>query len=271
MIAFSSEPKTRNIIDLSTQKVINCSNSGQFWYSNRYFKKCDSHEILCELLGTKLANMYELKSAQYEIAIAFRKKNIIYGVISDNVATAENKLFDLNVLRNKLKKGSFLDREGYINLIRSSYSNAADFEKFVKEYLKIVVIDYYMNQVDRCCENLPLFLTSKGVELAPILDYSAALDCDDEYTYHHDDDWYMNDVYHYENVLSKIDFPGKKMDELIEKYPFFKEYLLKLYDIDTFKIINDLYNEYGLNFYNINRYKAYDEKKKEHLKLVLKK
>lgn len=271
MITFFSEPKSNNIIDLSTQKVISCSNNGQFWYNNRFFKTCDPHEILCELLGTRLANIFGLDSAQYEIALAIRNKNKYYGVISDNVSSAENKLYDLNILRNKFKKGLSLNRQGYINMIMTSCKKNETFEKFVKEYFKIVVIDYYMNQVDRCTANFPLFIKEDGIELAPIFDYSASLDCDDDYTYKKNNDWYNNEVYHYENVLSKIDFPGDKYNELIEKYPFLKEYLLHLYEIDVFSIISEICNESQLNIYNINRYKAYDYNKKEHLKKLLKK
>lgn len=204
-----------------------------------------------ELIGTYLANILELDTIKYIIA----KTKDNYGIASKNFKTKENKYYTFN---------DFIDIEtnNKIDMLKL-FTTEENYEKLLKQILKLLALDTYMLQKDRCNINLQFKqnIKTKEISLAPIYDYANCDLC-------------VTDKYLTKNILLNI--TKENFKTLIQKYPQYKEYILVLLEQNLSRIWEQICIDYKLNqdcyMYNkVNEYyKLKDYNQKKYLKELIK-
>ena len=213
--------------------VMECWDS---WYSKDnklYFFKnfYDVHEQDCtyrfinELIGVKLAEYLKLDSIKYNIAKADKE----YGLASLNFHNRDNNYYfvrDLYLPLNSFNMKN-LDR------IRTRCRDNNNHQELVKEILKAVAIDIYMNQKDRTYSNIQFRKDKNGLHYAPAYDFEESFINPRETTY--------------ESGLLRIDTNSRRA---YENYPLLKIYLERLFDVRITDTLEEIEDDYSINIPN---------------------
>lgn len=220
------------------------------WY---YFKRDIEYGIYPftiseELIGTYLANILNLETIKYEIA---KSKNS-YGIVSKNFKTIDNNYYTFYDL---------IDIETNDNIdILKLLTTKENYQILLDQILKLLALDTYMLQQDRCNINLQFKQNkkTKELQLAPIYDYA---NCNLN----------VKNKYLTKNVLFSV--TEDNINKLIENHPKYKEYLNILLNNSLIKIWNQICIDYKLNMdcFTYSKVKDYYELKEENQKRYLKK
>jgi hypothetical protein len=268
-VLYSHDSVFKYDININQQFYSDISHRGWTIDGQYFYKKCSREECLNELLGMHLAKLIELKTAEYTPAVAIKKNKVVSsGVVSKDITGGVTKFYTIKEICDEYKLHlKNINLEKFKNLFLTDNS----WDYFMRDFLKLIAVDYYMSQVDRSKTNLPLFKTNEGFALAPIYDYSAAMGTRINYIYNYKNNIIenINTSYVYGNALTIISFPSDEFYKLIEKYPEFKSDLKKIYEANILEMVQDIINESGLCNINLDFIKKYDEAKKKKLSLIL--
>lgn len=249
--------KKGNIIDITSSKLeYYCS---KMYYKNGiwYYAKKDldykkyPYTIPEELMGTYLSNELNLKTIKYEIA----RINEEYVIVSKNFKNKKNTYYTFNDLVD-------IDINDNIDILKI-FTSKENYEVLLDQILKLLALDTYMLQQDRCNVNLQFVQNNqtKEILLAPIYDYANTLIA-------------PIDAYLTKNILKKI--TKQNIIELIKKYPKYQEYLNILLDKNMKQIWEKICIDYKLNMncytYDMvsNYYELKDENQKKYMKQLIK-
>lgn len=220
------------------------------WY---YFKKDIEYgfypfTISEELIGTYLANILDLETVKYEIA---KTKNN-YGIASQNFKTTDNNYYTFYDLVD-------IEINDNIDILKLLITKE-NYQILLDQILKLLALDTYMLQQDRCNINLQFKqnIKTKELQLAPIYDYA---NCNSN----------VKDTYITKNVLFNV--TDDNINELVERYPKYKEYISILLSHSLKQIWEQICIDYKLNMdcFTYDRVKDYYELKEENQKRYLKK
>lgn len=220
------------------------------WY---YFKKDIEYgfypfTISEELIGTYLANILDLETVKYEIA---KTKNN-YGIASQNFKTNENNYYTFYDLVD-------IEINDNIDILKLLITKE-NYQILLNQMVKLLALDTYMLQQDRCNINLQFKqnIKTKELQFAPIYDYA---NCNSN----------VKDIYITKNVLFNV--TEKNINELVERYPKYKEYISILLSHSLKQIWEQICIDYKLNMdcFTYDRVKDYYELKEENQKRYLKK
>ena len=220
------------------------------WY---YFKKDIEYgfypfTISEELIGTYLANILDLETVKYEIA---KTKNN-YGIASQNFKTTDNNYYTFYDLVD-------IEINDNIDILKLLITKE-NYQILLDQIFKLLALDTYMLQQDRCNINLQFKqnIKTKELQLAPIYDYA---NCNSN----------VKDTYITKNVLFNV--TEGNINELVERYPKYKEYISILLSHSLKQIWEQICIDYKLNMdcFTYDRVKDYYELKEENQKRYLKK
>ncbi len=162
--------------------------------TDRGFKN-GTREDLGEFITCKVAKQVNVKVVDCELAKFYEDEGSIDGVILDNYVKSEN-VFDLNLekfIYDAQEKLDYLNIQRYdtsVSLVlellntqhyRIKYNlEDKDLEKIREDLIKIVILDYYLGQVDRDFSNMSFLVTThldnyKTLEVAPMFDNGLTL------------------------------------------------------------------------------------------------
>lgn len=134
------------------------------WY---FWKYVDDYQLLNELIGSFLAKLIDLDTAEYIPGISSTDKLV---VISKNFREPNIKYF----MSNKFFKEAPLTYSEYLSKINYNTESLKSLDKLLlKQLLKVCILDLYMGQYDRHSGNL-MFKINNISSLAPIYDYSCS-------------------------------------------------------------------------------------------------
>ena len=248
------ENKKNSIIDimpnLSRKYYSKMYYKNGIWY---YFKKDIEYgfypfTISEELIGTYLANILDLETVKYEIA---KTKNN-YGIASQNFKTTDNNYYTFYDLVD-------IEINDNIDILKLLITKE-NYQILLDQILKLLALDTYMLQQDRCNINLQFKqnIKTKELQLAPIYDYA---NCNSN----------VKDTYITKNVLFNV--TDDNINELVERYPKYKEYISILLSHSLKQIWEQICIDYKLNMdcFTYDRVKDYYELKEENQKRYLKK
>ena len=248
------ENKKNSIIDimpnLSRKYYSKMYYKNGIWY---YFKKDIEYgfypfTISEELIGTYLANILDLETVKYEIA---KTKNN-YGIASQNFKTTDNNYYTFYDLVD-------IEINDNIDILKLLITKE-NYQILLDQILKLLALDTYMLQQDRCNINLQFKqnIKTKELQLAPIYDYA---NCNLN----------VKDTYITKNVLFNV--TDDNINELVERYPKYKEYISILLSHSLKQIWEQICIDYKLNMdcFTYDRVKDYYELKEENQKRYLKK
>jgi len=191
------------------------------WYFFKDFGYSDQSvfesKLINELIGEYLANRLGLDTVHYELArINTQSDRELIGLASENFIQKRNKyLFirDMDISVNYANTNN-------LNRLRHICPNEENYKELLDEIYKLVALDIYMSQEDRCEQNIQFRKHKKNLHLAPIYDY--------EYSF--------NDPY---DLRYGSCILGINVDDL-DSYPKIKEGLDKLFSLDMKDIIEDI-------------------------------
>ena len=203
---YITENKKNSIIDimpnLARKYYSKMYYKNGIWY---YFKKDIEYgfypfTISEELIGTYLANILDLETVKYEIA---KTKNN-YGIASHNFKKTDNNYYKFNDLVD-------IEINDNIDILKLLITKE-NYQILLDQILKLLALDTYMLQQDRCNINLQFKqnIKTKELQLAPIYDYA---NCNSN----------VKDTYITKNVLFNV--TEGNINELVERYPKYKEYI----------------------------------------------
>lgn len=250
---YISDNKKENIIDIispsSKRYYSKMYYQNNIWY---YFKKDLDYgfypfTIPEEIIGSYLATKLNLRTVEYEIA---KVKNN-YGIVSKNFKTQENFYYTFYDL---------VDIETNDNIdILKLFVTEENYEVLLDQILKLLALDTYMLQMDRCNINLQFEqnIKTKNILLAPIYDYANCIQC-------------VNNDFLTKNILLSV--TKSNFAELIQKYPKYKEYLDTLLEQNLKQIWQQICIDYKLNqdCFTYDRVSDYYEIKSDNQKKYLK-
>lgn len=251
---YITENKKNSIIDimpnLARKYYSKMYYKNGIWY---YFKKDIEYgfypfTISEELIGTYLANILDLETVKYEIA---KTKNN-YGIASQNFKTTDNNYYTFYDLVD-------IEINDNIDILKLLITKE-NYQILLDQILKLLALDTYMLQQDRCNINLQFKqnIKTKELQLAPIYDYA---NCNSN----------VKDTYITKNVLFNV--TEGNINELVERYPKYKEYISILLSHSLKQIWEQICIDYKLNMdcFTYDRVKDYYELKEENQKRYLKK
>ena len=251
---YITENKKNSIIDimpnLARKYYSKMYYKNGIWY---YFKKDIEYgfypfTISEELIGTYLANILDLETVKYEIA---KTKNN-YGIASQNFKTNDNNYYTFYDLVD-------IEINDNIDILKLLITKE-NYQILLDQILKLLALDTYMLQQDRCNINLQFKqnIKTKELQLAPIYDYA---NCNLS----------VKDTYITKNVLFNV--TDDNINELVERYPKYKEYISILLSHSLKHIWEQICIDYKLNMdcFTYDRVKDYYELKEENQKIYLKK
>lgn len=218
------------------------------WYKYNkelyFFKKMDDkpNRFVNELIGEKLSNILGIDTIHYEIA----KQGFDYGLASKNFKKTGNRYYFMKdlYLPNQPTNFSNLDR------LKEKCKTNEEYEILLNEILKALAIDLYMNQMDRYQSNIQFRKDKTGLHLAPLYDFEKS--------------FLLNENYYQSNLLRVY----LNSDEYIKTYPYLKEELEKLFELDIEDTLEEIEDERKIKIPNTMKYeyKGYVNNRKSLIK-----
>ena len=236
-----------------------------------YFKSIETiDKYYNELLGSLLAKEFDLKTVNYSLACISLPEDSIYGLISPSFIKNKKYVMADSIIGKGIPKGiTNLDK------MRVYFKRNSDYELFILELLKMTVLDFYMNQIDRVKENFYIIEDKTKLSLAHLYDYSESFNSiyDDQrsdYTFYYPRNR-GSKTYIYANAIIKLEFPSEILYMLFDQYPEFKIYFTKILDINMEELLNLIRKKYDIvpPRYLEKHYIEYDKEKKEFVKSLL--
>ena len=205
-----------------------------------------------ELIGSKIAKEINLRTVDYYIAKS-EFNDIILS--SPSFKRMGYVYLDHNsFLSYKLRRDNF---ENHIEFYLSECINDANREEFLDDFFKLLALDTYMMQKDRCGCNLTFEINeiNKYLRLAPIYDYEQSFERSIDNFFCRNPLW---------------DFMGfTEYSILMDQYPIFREKLKEIQEISLKSIIENIELEKHIIIPdNIKEY--YENEEKNSLKLLQK-
>ena len=238
-----------------------------------YFKDIESlDKYFNELLGSLLASKFDLKTVKYKLACIRLDDISLYGIISPSMFIPNKKYVMADSIIGNKKIPTGLEN---LDKIAAFFKNDKELERFILELLKMAVLDFYMNQIDRVKENFYIIKNPHSLSLAPLYDYSESFNSIyDEYGIDYTFNYPINrhsSTYVYGNAIMKLKFPSDDLYRLFNQFPLFKEYFKRILDIDMNELLNLIRKKYDLRApkYLREHYMDYDHDKKEFVKNLI--
>ena len=245
-----------------------------------YFKGMENLErFINEILGSFLAQKYNLPAPTYKVAQLNKGKVTIYGLISENFKLQNKKYVTTYDLKLPVYDQGLFN----IVMVREYFKNEEDYSNFIVSLLKATAIDFYMNQIDRVNENLLFIKKRDKLELAPIFDCSLSMDIGRKKACKHFDDIASYYTYFYKendwkshkkfgSAFLELTFPSKEMKKLFRDYPEFYETFSSLIDFDMEEFLTYLEANYPLVVpkYLKQHYLKYNKQKTKFMKSIIK-
>lgn len=237
-----------------------------------YFKDMvDLDKYLNELLGSLLAKKFDLQTINYSLACIELEDDTIYGLLSPSFF--KNKKY---VMVDKILGTSRVPNDlSYLDKFTPYFKRKTDLERFILELLKMAVLDFYMNQIDRVKENFYIIENKTSLSLGPLYDYSESFnsiynDARYDYAFNYPIN-HNSSSYTYGNAIMKLKFPSEELYMLFSKYPMFKTYFERILDINMDELLNTIRKKYDIEIPNDleDHYIDYDKEKKEFVKSLL--
>lgn len=225
-----TEENARNInIDYKTFQTAKYKN----WYIANgggvyYGKVLNDKEILNYLLCEKIAGkVYELQTAHFIPAkirnktglasLNFRKRDVDYFYASQDYFPFDNPTQALRCLKNFF----------YI-------SKRNEYYKLVDDILRLISFHIYTGLRDLIDCNLLFQEEENGFSLAPLYDF--------DFAFEHD----IVEKYYYKSTLCFFALPSEDLNELLEYYPYFRNYLLFMLNINMKIFLEEIKKENNL-------------------------
>jgi len=246
------------------------------WY---YFKGMEKLErFINEILGSFLSKKYNLPTVDYKVASFDNGRYTIYGLISENFKL-QNKSYSTTY---DLKLPVYEQGLSNIVMIREYFKNEDDYYKFIVSILKATAIDFYMNQIDRVNENLLFVKEEDKIELAPLFDFSLAMDIGRKSVCAHFDDIAGCYTYFYKendkrekkkfgSAFLELTFPSPELKRLFRDYPEFYETFKSLIEFDMHEFIDYVEDSYPIVLPNYlkEHYMGYNKEKTSFMKKLI--
>lgn len=233
----------------------------QFDSDEYYFKPF----YIQELIGSRLANIIELDTVNYKIF-----KNMPFGqdiaIASIDFKKDENDYFniiDFNNYNSELEETLYL--ESHLPYYLNYCIDDKNREVFLNKFIKLVALDTYMRQKDRCRVNIILSRNkdTKYFDFSPIFDYERSferiLSSQDEYV---DNFFYRNPIY---------PLTTQKYPIFIDEFPQFIVELKKLQGINLISELISIGEEYHFTIpdQKIEHYKVQEDISQKLLQKIL--
>ena len=238
-----------------------------------YFKDMtDLDKYLNEILGSLLAKQLDLKTINYKLACIDLPDDTIYGLLSPSFFAKNRKYVMVDSIIGTKKVPTDLS---YLDKFTPFFKRNSDLERFILELLKMAVLDFYMNQIDRVKENFYIIQNKDSLSLGPLYDYSESFNSiydDARYDYAFNYPSNRNSKsYVYANAIMKLEFPSKELYELFARYPEFKTYFSRILDINMEELLETIRKKYDIKTpaYLEDHYIEFDKEKKEFVKSLL--
>ncbi len=229
------------------------SNRNNKWLSLNgdavYFKHLSDKKILNELIGAKITREFGLRTPVYKVS-QYKEK---LGVASFDFKVPGTYYF------NNPEFEIVYDYKFAIDLIREMVNTKTEADNILKDLISLTVSDFYRGETDRHTYNI-CFEETKNMSLAPVFDFENSFEGSN--AMHND-------------ILSFDITDTSRTNELykfIKKYPFMKEQLLKILNIDLNEILTSVEIEHNLEIHDSlkNSYLKQDSEKKQLVKTFLK-
>ena len=237
-----------------------------------FFKDIESlDKYFNELLGSLLAPKFDLKTVKYSLDCIELPNDTIYGLISPSFLRNKKYVLSDEIIGTRKVPNGISNLES----ITTFFKHNEDYERFILELLKMTVLDFYMNQIDRVKENFHIIEEKNKLSLAPLYDYSESFNSIyDDSTYDYAFYYPINrgsKSYIYANAIMKLEFPSQELYTLFERYPLFKSYFERILDIDMEELLNKIRKKYDIETPRCleKHYLDYDKEKKEFVKSLL--
>lgn len=207
------------------------------WY---FFKSEDYQQMLMnELIGESLATKMQLDTVHYKIAREERMYPVAlenigdtpynYGLISENYRKPDVEYINSLKLDVRTSKTCLVALNDIVKYCR----DMKNYNELIKKIIKLIVLDFYMQQTDRNGYNLYFSKDENGYfDLCPILDY--------EYSF-----WYSKN--YYSNSLVGVCLDYKETVEEIRRNQFFQEEFNRIMNININEVITEIIEKFNLN------------------------
>lgn len=238
-----------------------------------FFKDIESlDKYYNEILGSLLAPKFDLKTIKYKLMCIKLKDEEIFGLVSPSLFLPNKRYVMADSIIGNKKIPMGLEN---MDTIEKFFKDDKELEHFILELLKMAVLDFYMNQIDRVKENFYIIKNPHSLSLAPLFDYSESFNSIYEefqvdYTFNYPRNRFSSS-YIYGNAIMKIEFPSEELYELFRKYPTFKEYFKRILNVDMNELLNTIKHKYDITAPKSLRehYIEYDKEKKEFVKNLI--
>jgi len=220
------------------------------WYYENgiyyYYKECRNNiEILNHFICEKIAEKFNVLTANYIPA----KDNYCSGL-----ATPNFRKQGINYQISQ-KEYFFVKNASIVfNNLEISFINADD---LINDLLKLIAFHIYTGLIDIHPYNILFIKDGNKLNLAPAFDYDYAFQSSDELK-----------KFSYLSAICGFDIPSKDFEEILNKYPYFKDYLNLFLTINMNELLNEITEEYNLYINELysDHYKKQDEIKKEFIR-----
>ena len=224
------------------------------------YKLSDEESLLNELIGCYLAKLLGIDSVDYQI-----------GVYDDTVYVLSEVLFKegFNYFYPKTYFGKLAGQDAYSDddfdlkkvFVKDKILKGIKDKKLLNDVLKLIAIDFKMNQLDRNQTNLIIKEDIEGhSSLAPLYDF--------EFSYQ--ESLLYPDDYYYDNPLIILKKNWLSLEAFFLRYPNVYRYLRKIKDISVLDILEIISKEKGLIISDeiYEHYKTAEKTANKALKLI---
>lgn len=237
--SYKNIDKLSSLVNVNQETLMNWHswyNIDGIWY---YFKPSMQIRFLFnELMGEQLAKYFGIDTVHYELAYRNKVYNphikasdgYYYGIISKNFREKDKEYLssiDLNMPEDKDNIDSLKSRR-----LKKIFSTKTNYEIIINKLLKMIILDFYMEQTDRRSCNFCFSKDKSGfIDLCPLYDYESSFEDLD---------------FVYRNALLWFNVESKRTLKYVHNSEIMQGQLYKLMDIDINSIIKYIKEYYEL-------------------------